>query len=233
MLRTKKTILIDTPDYSKTDRRLMARDLDEIYWVWNFLSKSPSLDEHAKPNLVVAIQKEMFRGHFFFDKMQKIELTPLLPEQMFEAYLKRFKTPEPFTEDAILLLARMSRGIFRRFLTYITVTLDSSEATEREGANPIDSEIVRKAIGTERLAEDMELELSDLFPKHADLRFQAVKLLMRLKESGPIKQSELGEQLGMEPYALTRPLARLELHQYVRRERSGVDKIVTLTERMN
>jgi hypothetical protein len=41
---------------------------------------------------------------------------------MLEAYLKRFKTPEPFTEDAILLLARMSRGIFRRFLRYLILS---------------------------------------------------------------------------------------------------------------
>jgi len=33
-LRSKKTILIDTPDYSKTDRRLMAKDLEELYWLW-------------------------------------------------------------------------------------------------------------------------------------------------------------------------------------------------------
>jgi len=35
MLRKKKLILIDTPDCSKTDRRLMAKDLDETYWLWN------------------------------------------------------------------------------------------------------------------------------------------------------------------------------------------------------
>ena len=127
----------------------------------------------------------------------------------------------------------MSRGVFRRFLRYVTVTLDYSEATERKGANQIDSETVRKAVSADRLAEDMELELSDLFPKHGDHRLQAVKLLMHLNESGPIKQSELADQLGLEPYALTRLLARLELHRYVRRERSGVDKVVTLTERMN
>jgi hypothetical protein len=34
----------------------------------------------------------MFRGHFFFGKMEKVELEPLKPEQMVEAYRKRFKT---------------------------------------------------------------------------------------------------------------------------------------------
>ena len=79
------------------------------------------------PNFVIAVQKEMFRDHFFFDKMEKVELEPLRPEQMVEVYRKRFKTIKPFTEDALLTLARMSRGIFRRFLIYITLTLQHWE----------------------------------------------------------------------------------------------------------
>jgi hypothetical protein len=57
MLRRKRIILIDTPDYSKTDRRLMAKDLEEIYWLWNYLSKSSSLDDDVKLNLVVATRR--------------------------------------------------------------------------------------------------------------------------------------------------------------------------------
>jgi hypothetical protein len=47
--------------------------------------KSRSLDDEAKPNLVVAIRKETFRGHFFFDKMHKIELGPSKPEHMLKS----------------------------------------------------------------------------------------------------------------------------------------------------
>jgi hypothetical protein len=54
------------------------------------------------------------------DKMEKVENEPLEPKTMVEAYRKRFKAIEPFTEDALLTLARMSRGIFRCFLRYIT-----------------------------------------------------------------------------------------------------------------
>jgi len=76
----------------------------------------------------------------------------------------------------------MSRGIFRRFLRYITLTLQRWE-TKRSGR--IDTAIVKEAVTVERLAEDMELELGELFPKQSDLRLQAVRLLMRLEESGP------------------------------------------------
>jgi hypothetical protein len=62
MLGQNETILIDTPDYSKTDRRLMAKDLDGIYWLWNTLASSAT--SAITPNIVLAIQKEMFRDHF-------------------------------------------------------------------------------------------------------------------------------------------------------------------------
>jgi len=227
MLRRKKIILIDTPDYSKTDRRLIAKDLEEIYWVWNHLSRSRSFKQDTKPNLVIAIQKEMFRGHFFFDKMEKIELEPLEPKQMLKAYLKRFKTAEPFTEDALLTLARMSRGIFRRFQRYIMLTLDLWE-TEPEPRKPINASAVNESITRERLAEDMELELSELFPKQSDLQLQAVRVLLRLSESGSVEQSQIAEELGIEPYAMSRLLSKLELHKYITRSRVGTNKIVSL-----
>jgi hypothetical protein len=225
MLLRKKVILIDAPDYSKTDRRLMAKDLDEIYWLWDLLCKASPSAGGAKPSIVVAVQKEMFRDHFFFDKMVKVELEPLKPEQIVEAYQKRFKTYEPFTEDALLNLARMSRGIFRRFLRYITLALQYSEL---HGKKIIGTETVKAAVTLERLAEDMELELVELFPKQSDLRLHAVRLLMRLEDSGPKKQRELGEELGVEDYAMSRLLAKLELHRYILRRREGTDKIVRL-----
>ena len=168
----------------------------------------------------------MFRDHFFFDKMEKVELEPLKPEQMLEAYRKRFKKSiEPFTEDALLTLARMSRGIFRRFLRYITLTLQYSES---HGKKIIDTETVKEAVTVERRAEDMELELVVLFPKQSDLRLQAIRLLLLIEESGPRKQTELVEELGMEPYVMSRLLAKLELHRHIIRRREGTDKIVSL-----
>jgi hypothetical protein len=223
-LRTKRIVLIDTPEYSKTDRRLMAKDLEEIYWLWDTLASSSSLSE---PNIVLAIQEEMFRGHFFFDKMRKIELKPLAPERMIESYVRRFRTAEPFTEDALLTVARMSRGIFRRFLRYIMLTLDLWQ-TQRERRGLIPTATVKEAVTLERLAEDMELELVELFPKQSELRLQAVRLLMHLEESGPKKQSELVEELGLEDYAMSRLLAKLELHRYIARRCEGIDKIVSL-----
>jgi DNA-binding MarR family transcriptional regulator len=228
LLRSKKTILIDTPDYSKTDRRLMAKDLMELYWMWDLLSRCETPDGKRKPNIVVAIQKEMFGGHFFFDKMQKIELQPLQPETMIEAYKRRFKNTDPFTSDALLTLARMSRGIFRRFLRYIMLTLNLWEEKQGVGRGLIGTETVREAVTMERLAEDMDLELTELFPKHSDLKSLAVRLLVLLEESGERKQSELADFLEVKPYELSRLLTKLEAAHYISRRRDGNDKIVSL-----
>ena len=103
---------------------------------------------------------------------------------MVEAYRKRFKALASFTEDALLTLGRMTRGIFRRFLRYITLTLQHWEV---DGKGSIDTAIVKEAVTVERLAEDMELELAELFPKQSDLRLQAVRLLMRLEGIGSQK----------------------------------------------
>jgi hypothetical protein len=222
-LQTKEIVLIDTPDYSKSDRRLMAKDLEEIYWLWNTLASSSGI----QPNIVLAIQKEMFRGHFFFDKMRTIELRPLRPVRMIESYMRRFKSAEPFNEEALSTVARMSRGIFRRFLRYVLLVIESWEMRPKP-RGPIDLQIVGNAVTIERLAEDMELELVELFRKQSDLRLQAVRLLMYLEESGPKKQAELAEEFGLEEYAMSRLLAKLELHEYIARRREGTDKIVSL-----
>ena len=100
--------------------------------------------------------------------------------------------------------------------------------SESHGKKIIDTETVKEAVTVERLAEDMELELVELFPKQSDLRLQAVRLLMHLEESGPKKQTELAEELGLEEYAMSRLLAKLELHRYIVRRREGTDKIVGL-----
>jgi len=227
ILQMKKLILIDTPDYSKTDKRAMARDLSEIYWLWNTLLRTSV----KKPNLIVAIQKEMFGGHFFFDKMFKIELEPLEPPELVKAYLGHFGSSKPFSEEALSLLARMSRGIFRGFLRYILLTLDTWEV-QRPARPPIDMEMVKKAVPLVRLAEDMGLELVGLFPKHSDLRFKAVQLLMHLQEQGIRKRSDLSEFLNIEPYALSRLITKLEQGNYIKRKRDGMENFIALRAAM-
>ena len=221
ILLEKSVIFIDMPDYSKTDRRRMVKDLESIHWLWNKIASS------GGPTVVFAVQKEMSEGHFFLDKAQKFELEPLAPEQMMEVYVRAFHGTEPFTEQALLKLGQMSRGIFRRFLRYILLTLDLWEK-QAAGAELIDVDVVVKAVPVERLVEDMELELLALFPKHSDLRSLAVRLIMVLEEHGELGQSEIADLVEVEDYVLSRLLTKLERAHYITRTSHGKDKVVTL-----
>jgi predicted transcriptional regulator len=88
---------------------------------------------------------------------------------------------------------------------------------------------VKQWIGLDQLVKDMELELMTIFPKERENRILSVKLLKRLMESGPLTQSEVAEEVfdGAEMKA-SRVLGRLESWNYIKRERRGKDKIVSL-----
>ena len=168
----------------------------------------------------------MFRDHYFLDKRRKFELMPLPPEKMVEAYRRQFYTIYPFSEDALLMIARMSRGVFRRLLGYILLTLDFWERPG--GSVPVDEETVKQAVPTDRLAEDMELEFLGCFPKHSELRVLEVRLIFYLQEMGPQKQSELVREFEVEPYTMSRLLTKLESAGKIGRTRDGLDNVVSL-----
>ncbi|MCJ7506412.1 MarR family transcriptional regulator [Candidatus Bathyarchaeota archaeon] len=220
VLSEAKTILIDLPDYSKTDMRRVATDLETIHWIWNRLAQS-----RRQPNIVITFQKELFRGHFFLGKMNRIELNPLKPEAITKFYEEKFKGTDPYTNDALLLLARMSRGIFRRFLKYLNLTLDHQEQTN--SPPPITVDQVREAVPPQLLAEDMDQQLAEVFPKQADQRIQAVKLLLHLEEHGPAGQTEIAQLLNLPEYAISRLLNKLEDNRYIKRQKKGLENIVT------
>jgi len=221
VLTETRTILIDLPDYSKTDMRRVATDLETIHWIWNRLAQS-----RRQPNIVITFQKELFRGHFFLGKMNRIELNPLKPEAITKFYEDKFNGPDPYTHDALLLLAKMSRGIFRRFLKYLTLTLDHQE--HANSSPPITVDQVREAVPPQLLAEDMDQQLAEVFPKQADQRIQAVKLLLHLEEHGPTSQTEIAQFLSLPEYAISRLLNKLEDGRYVKRQKKGLENIVAI-----
>ena len=207
VLQKTGSVLIDMPDYSRKDMRLMTRDLTEIQNVWKTMK--------SEPNLVIFFQRELFKGqsHFFLGKMDVVNLEPFTAAQMLEAYKRKFETSYPFDESALLEVARMSRGIFRRFLKYIRVCIDQI------GAIPLNSDFVRDAISLEQIAADMELELSEFFPR-AELRAQAVRVLEYVRSAPPnLNQIELAGAVEIDDMTLSRILTKLETYRYVQLHR--------------
>ena len=215
VVQAASNILIDMPDYSRTDRRLMVSDLETIQTLWRDLCEAS-----GQANLVIFIQKEMFHDHFMFDKMEVVKLEPFKPPELVEAYEKMHGDTFPFSDESLLLVARMSRGIFRRFLKYIGLSLENF----KEGR--ITEEDVRKGVTDGQLLSDREQELAEMFPKSFRPRLQALRVMQFLETHNATNQKELAEAVGIEEYDLSRILDRLELHQKIRREKRGLENIV-------
>jgi len=209
-------IFIDLPDYRKTDRRSMANDLAAVQDLWERVGKDK--------NIVIAVQKELFGGHFFFGKMDTIELQPLKPEELMRVFKTQFPDCALITDDALILLGQLSRGVFRRFLKYLNATLVES-ATSGEDY-PVTPEHVNKAVTIDQLIKDMELELSDLFRSEYQAR-QAVELLYYLREKGAANQKDIAEFLNVSMVTAGKIVNKM--YRYVKKERGkGKEWIVSL-----
>jgi len=211
-------ILIDLPDYTKTDRRLMSKHLLEVQELWEKVG--------ADKNIVIAIQKELFTGHFFFGKMDAIELTPLKPEELMHVFKTQFPKCNLIMDDALILLGQLSRGVFRRFLKYLKLTCEHFAISQENP--PITIAHVNKAVAVEQLMKDMELELYDIF-KDVNQRKQAIQLLNYLRASGTMNQKDIAEFLCVSMPTSARIVARLLTYDYVIRKRGeGREWVISL-----
>lgn len=205
-------ILIDMPDYGKKDRRLITRDLSGIQELWAALLKAN--DGMGQP-MVLFFQKELFSGHFFLGKLQCVELKPFTAEELVAAYKLTFPDTHPFEEAALLEVAKISRGIFRRFKKYVLQCLQ--EFASAANKPTITVEDVQRAISLEQIVADMELQLCDVFPK-AEHRTLAVHILEYARKHPGLNQAELAEALEVDAFTLSRILPKLQLHGYIERK---------------
>ncbi len=218
-------ILIDLPDYSKTDRRMMAKDLGFVQMLWRSIMNRSD----RRTNLVLFMQEETFRDRFFLGKMEVARIKPFTAQQLISAYKQKFKICDPFTEQAVLQLARLSRGIFRRFLQYIKLCLDHQR---QFGGEPglLDEEFVGKVVTKEQLGRDLYTELSQLFPRNPEAHLLASDIFTLLSQNPPLSQKAIAQQLQLPEYKLSRIMIRLEAARLIRREKVGLEKVVRLAE---
>lgn len=200
-------VLIDLPDYAAGSRSAMRRDLDEIGELW-YESK------FSRRVIVVTVQKELFGGHYLFGKGEVFELRPLTTDELVFFYRKKFGSTYPFSEESLRLVARLSRGVFRRFLRYVKLCV---EDMLRRGASGIDVGEVGGIVGPAVVGRDMALELSGFLRGYE--REQAVAAMTTLMRRGGMNQKELAADLGSTPSSLGRLLQKLELRGYVVRVR--------------
>lgn len=201
-------VFIDFPDYPKKEKRRMWSDLTAVGELWKRTKNA---------TFVLAIQKEMSSDHFLIGKMNVYELSPLKPSEICEIYKRKWSDTFPFTEEALTLLAELSRGVFRRFMKYVGKCIE--EATLKKAEPPLSVEWVRQVITEEQLAKDMDLELTDIFGKNEEQKVMAVRLLNCLREHKEINQTKLAELLGVSDATVSRLVTRLEGRGYIKRKR--------------
>jgi len=222
-LETTRYILIDMPDYTKSTARSMSADIDSAQELWQRIQAE---DPSAEVSFVFAFQKEMVmkHPHFFIGKLDLVTLKPLRPNELIEAYKLRNGTVEPFTEDALNLLGQLSRGIFRRFLKYIQITIEKNLDNEY----PVTVEHINNSITEDLIIEDMELELSDIF-KEKDKKAEAVRVLNFVRQQGECNIKTIAEGIDLSEKVVQRLIQKLHGYRYVDTKRGkGKEILVSL-----
>jgi len=219
------TLVIDPPDYPSKDKRALSRDLDDVQDLW------ARLDGYGKaPNIVVTIQKELFMApsgvtHYLLGKMDVTELRHLKSEQLLEIYQKTFRVCDPFTQEALLWVARVSGGVCRRFKKYVRLSLEQWLITEPRPPQ-IDLVLAKSAVSPETIADGVMAEVEAIFPK-GESKEKARRLLAHLYHSGePLNQKQLAEQLSLNEMDVGRIVTRLEPYGYFTRSTTKDGKFI-------
>jgi hypothetical protein len=219
VLEGKKLILLDFPDYNKYDPFSMNRDFEELQKFWYSLQSSET-------GLVIAMQKELImrNPHFFIGKMDIMNLEPLSSDALMAAFKYLRKDSELFGDDAIKLLAELSRGVFRRFKKYIKLIIESNLNT----TIPLHREHVEQAITEAVLMESMELELGEIF-KERGKRIEALKVLNYVRQNPQTNMKSIAESLNIPETMVQRVVHNLELYGYVMLSRGkGKELLISL-----
>ena len=130
-----RNLIIDTADFNKTKTNELDHHIKQIQELWNTIYESYNeydTDYNLHINIVVFLQQEIYDKyrHFFIGKFKPVYfIEPFKPLSLVNFYKHKFDSTGPFTPEALIELAVLSRGIFRRFKTYIGICLDNMNVT--------------------------------------------------------------------------------------------------------
>jgi len=208
---------IDMPDYSKSNASLMNADIDELQAFWELLSGEPA-------HILIAVQKELImkHPHFFWGKCDMMTLELLSVDELVEAYKLITDNNPTFSDEALKLLAQLSRGVFRRFKKYIRITFENNLNENM----PLTPEHVNKAISEKQLFEDMELELCDIFADR-EKRMQAVLILNFLRNNSNVNIKTIAENLTLSEFVVQKLIQKLHVYRYVSVARGQGKELLT------
>lgn len=215
--------LIDMPDYSKSNMSLMNSDIDELQAFWDLARGG---EYPHKCHVIITVQKElvMKNPHFFWGKCDITTLEPLTIDELVDAYKFITKDNMVFTDEALRLLAQLSRGVFRRFKKYVRITIEKNPVQPQ----PLTHNHVNEAVTEKQLFEDMELELYDIF-KDVEKRKQAVSILNFLRGNANVNLKAIAENIDLSKFTVEKIIPKLNLYGYVKIKRGlGKEALVSL-----
>jgi len=223
-------VIVDMWDYSKSSQKDIVKALDAIQDYWIHRCNEHKRNKTPLVNIVIFLQKEALPLHFFLGKMELFELEPVEPRYLVSHFKELFKTLEPFTEDALTEIAYCSQGNFRNFKKYIATCIELLFDYGRENKT-ITIEDVKKTITAEKLSKDMELQLSEIYPRSLENRVSSVKVIRFLRENGATKQKILTKQFFNDnKLVCSRLLNTLQTHGYLSFEDDGKERIWKVAE---
>ncbi|HVB13096.1 MAG TPA: hypothetical protein VNE86_08165 [Nitrososphaerales archaeon] len=232
------TIMIDLRDYGLRDSRAMNTDLSDIQRLWQFMNEHLyQIKRRRTPNIVIVLQKELLMSeeqtsvvsYFLRKASQTVELLPLTPAQMIQVYRGEFGDLYPFEPDALALLARYSRGIFRRFLKYIQLCLGWKLS---HGDELITRKVVGEVVTEEEITADWEMEMHQIFPHGGNWNYAAkvMNILCTLSEKEiypTLTQLAKGVEF-VSRSDLSRIITKLEERGYIRRNKTPAGKVISV-----
>lgn len=215
-----KIILIDMPDYSRSNANALVHDIAEIQGFWE------SMENRGNTHLVLAIQKELVlkAPNFFWGKCDKYTVEPLTTTQLIEAYRLSNQDAEVFEPAALQLLGDLSRGIFRRFKKYMRLTIEANQ----ERKLPMTKDLVERAVTDDIVFQDLDQELADLFDDEEKRRC-ASRILSYLRSHNEANVKTISEDIGISETMGQKIVQKLGLYNYIQTKHGeGKEKLVSL-----
>lgn len=215
-----KIFLIDMPDYSKSNANLMNGDIDELQQFWD------ELGQKDDALFVIAAQKElvMKNPHFFWGKCDRLTIEPLSSQELIDAYRLNTEDTQILDNDALKLLAMLSRGVFRRFKKYIRLAIERN----LDAQMPLKPEHIDKAVTEKQKFEDMEAELADIFANQ-ERRLCASRVLNFLRTNKDVNVKTIAEGNDISETMAQKIVQKLALYGYVTtKPGEGKEKLVEL-----
>jgi hypothetical protein len=171
-------------------------------------------------DFIVFQQRELSGQHFFEGKARIFDLEPFSPEELVTYYKKMFGSSKPFSEEALLQIAKLSRGVMRRFKRYVGLCTEESDSVSIADVNRI--------IDKTQLTKDLDFELRAYFPNEGVKR-SALRLYSEAAgASGLLTQKLLVERLGISEPKVARVALELEVQGYLKRKNTSMGKLVSI-----